>query len=124
MLERRKMETIIHYIPYVLLFALATAIIYAWGLWRSMRQRQDLSNLLSAKGVTKIKNALRKNGSMTRRDLDPVVKDLTAKQPFSREKITVTDPKKFLDSILPYMIKQRIITQETRGGKTIYSLRK
>ena len=124
MLERRKMETIIHYIPYVLLFALATAIIYAWGLWRSMRQRQDLSNLLSAKGVTKIKNALRKNGSMTRRDLEPVIKDLTAKQPFSREKITVTDPKKFLDSILPYMIKQRIITQETRGGKTIYSLRK
>ena len=124
MLERRKMETIIHYIPYVLLFALATAIIYAWGLWRSMRQRQDLSNLLSAKGVTKIKKALRKNGSMTRRDLEPVIKDLTAKQPFSREKITVTDPKKFLDSILPYMIKQRIITQETPGGKTIYSLRK
>lgn len=124
MLERRKMETIIHYIPYVLLFALATAIIYAWGLWRSMRQRQDLSNLLSAKGVTKIKKALRKNESMTRRDLEPLIKDLTAKQPFSREKITVTDPKKFLDSILPYMIKQRIITQETRGGKTIYSLRK
>ena len=31
----------LQYIPYILLFALATAIIYAWGLWRSMRQKQD-----------------------------------------------------------------------------------
>lgn len=118
------METIIHYIPYILLFALATAVIYAWGLWRSMRQQQNLSNLLSAKGVAKIKKALRKNEAMSRRDLEPLVKDLTAKQPFSREKIAVTDPKKFLDSILPYMVKQRIITEETRGGKKLYSLKK
>ena len=25
------------YVPYVLLFALATALIYAWGLWREPR---------------------------------------------------------------------------------------
>ena len=48
------------YIPYILLFALATMIIYAWGLWRSVRQNQDLSNLLAAKGVSKVKKALRK----------------------------------------------------------------
>ena len=118
------MELILHYIPYVLLFALATAVIYAWGLWRSMRQQQDLSNMLAAKGVSKIKKALRKNGAMTRRDLEPVVKDLSARQPFSREQIAVTDPGKFLDSILPYMVKQRIITEEKQNGKNIYRLRK
>ena len=48
------------YIPYILLFPLATMIIYAWGLWRSVRQNQDLSNLLAAKGVSKVKKALRK----------------------------------------------------------------
>ena len=48
-----------HYIPYILLFAAAAAVIYAWGLWRSMRQQQDLSNLLSAKGVAKIKMCIR-----------------------------------------------------------------
>ena len=37
------------YLPYVLLFAVATAIIYGWGLWRSMRQGQDLSNMLCSK---------------------------------------------------------------------------
>ena len=52
------------YIPYILLFALATMIIYAWGMWRSMRQQQDLSNMLSAKGIAKVKKALKKNGAM------------------------------------------------------------
>ena len=68
------------YIPYILLFALATMIIYAWGMWRSMRQQQDLSNMLSAKGIAKVKKALKKNGAMTAEELEPFVRDLTARQ--------------------------------------------
>ena len=78
---------ILEYLPYVLLFALATMIIYAWGLWRSIRQQQDLSNMLSAKGISKVKKALKKNGAMTEKELEPFIKNLTAKQPFSREQI-------------------------------------
>ncbi len=113
----------LHYIPYVLLFALATAIIYGWGLWRSVRQQQDLSNMLSAKGISKIKKALKK-GPMTRKELEPVVKGLTAGQPFSSEKIAVTEADKFLESVLPYMIRQKIITECTEEGRTVYQLNK
>ena len=112
------------YIPYVLLFALVTIIVYAWGLWRSVRQNQDLSNMLAAKGVSKVKKALRKNKALTLKELEPFVKDLTAKQPFSREQIAVTDPKQFLDSILPYMIKQKMITETHENGKAVYQLRR
>lgn len=112
------------YIPYVLLFALVTMIIYAWGLWRSMRQQQDLSNLLSAKGISRVKKALKKNGAMSAEELEPVVKELTAKQPFSRKQIAVTDPGKFLGSILPYMIKQKMISEIQKNGKAVYQLRK
>ena len=111
---------ILEYLPYVLLFALATIIVYGWGMWRSMRQKQDLSNMLSAKG----KKALKKNGPMTTKELEPFVKDLTAKQPFSREQIGVTDPAKFLGSILPYMVKQKMITETTENGKAVYQLRR
>ena len=107
----------LHYIPYILLFALATAVIYGWGLWRSVRQQQDLSNMLSAKGISKIKKALKK-------DLEPVVSTLTARQPFSSEQIGVTDPGKFLDSILPYMIRQKMIRESREGGQTLYELNK
>ena len=82
---------ILEYLPYVLLFALATMIIYAWGLWRSIRQQQDLSNMLSAKGISKVKKAHKKsdskaalqqgadccNGSETVSRLDPPIYDKT-----------------------------------------------
>ena len=55
---------------------------------------------------------------MTCRELEPVVKDLTAKQPFNSERMAVTDPGKFLDSILPYMLKQKLITEEKENGKS------
>ena len=32
----------LQYIPFVLLFAAATALIYGWGLWRSQRQQPAL----------------------------------------------------------------------------------
>ena len=95
------------YIPYVLMFAVATMIIYGWGLWRTMHQKQDLSNMLCSKGISKVKKALKKNKSLTKKELEPFVKDLTAKQPFNSERIGVTDPNAFLDSILPYMLKQK-----------------
>ena len=113
----------IKYIPYVLLFALVTIIVYAWGLWRSVRQNQDLSNMLAAKGVSKVKKALRKNKALTLKELEPFVKDLTAKQPFSRQQIAVTDPKEFLESILSYMIRQKMIIENKEENRTVYRLK-
>ena len=111
------------YIPYVLLFALVTIIVYAWGLWRSVRQNQDLSNLLASKGVAKVRKALRKNKALTLKELEPFVKDLTAKQPFSRQQIAVTDPEEFLNSILPYMVRQKMIIENKEENRTVYRLK-
>ena len=116
------MHTILKYLPYVLLFAVATMIVYGWGLWRTMRQGSDLANMLSSKGISKVKKTLKKNGPMTRTALEPYVKDLTAKQPFMQEQINVTDPRQFLDSILPYMVKQKMITEEKVNGKIVYQM--
>ena len=118
------METILKYLPYVLLFAVATMIVYGWGLWRTSRQNQDLANMLSAKGISAVKKALKKKGPLTRKELEPFVKNLTAKQPFMQDSIGVTDPKKFLDSILPNMIKQKMILEERQNGKIFYKIRK
>ena len=118
------MKLILHYIPFVLLFAAATALIYGWGLWRTMRQNQDLSNMLSSKGIAKVRKTLRKNGPMSRRELEPVVKNLTAKQPFQSKRLAVTNSREFLNSILPYMLKQKMITEEKKNGKILYRYRK
>ncbi|MCI6857827.1 MAG: hypothetical protein MR867_00840 [Eubacterium sp.] len=116
------LKTILHYLPFVLLFAIATMIIYGWGLWRSLRQNQDLNNMLTSKGISRIKKALRKNGKMTKKELEPFVKNLTAKQPFGRERIGVTNPSQFLNSLLPYMVKQEMIKETKEKGKVFYSI--
>ena len=64
----------LQYIPFVLLFAAATALIYGWGLWRSQRQQQDLSNLLFSKGVSRIQKALKKQKQLSRQELEEAVK--------------------------------------------------
>ena len=111
------------YIPYVLLFALATMIIYAWGLWRSVRQNQDLSNLLASKGVAKVRKALRKNKALTLKELEPCVKNLTATQPFTRQQLPVTDPEEVLESIRSYMIRQQKIIENKEENRTVYRLK-
>lgn len=117
--------SILQYVPYVLLFAVAVALIYAWGLWRSMTQNQDLTKLLFSKGVSRIRKTLKKKKEgMTRAELENAVKNLTAEQPFSRNRMGVTNPRQFLDSVLPYMVKQRMITEEKVNGKILYRIKK
>lgn len=114
----------LQYVPYVLLFAAVTALLYLWGLYRAGRQKQDLAQLLSAKGVSVVRRALRRSGPMTRHQLEGVVNGLRVHQPFSDKYLGVTDAARFLDSLLPYMLQQRLITESQEHGKTVYRYRK
>ena len=116
------LKNLIHYLPYILLFAVATMLIYGWGLWRSMHQNQDLNNLLTSKGISRIKKELKRNGKMTKKELSDCVKDLTASQPFSKQRIGVTNPNQFLDSLLPYMYRPQIISKSKHTGKVYFYL--
>ena len=56
--------------------------------------------MLSAKGVSAVKKALKKKGPLSVKDLEPFVENLTARQPFSKEQIGVTDAGKFLGLVM------------------------
>ena len=71
----------------VLLFALATMIIYGWGIVKQKNESQDLMNLLFSKGESKVK------------------KNLEAKQVFSPNKIVVKDKKDYAKQLMNYMVK-------------------
>ena len=116
------LKNLIHYLPNILLFAVATMLIYGWGLWRSMRQNQDINTLLPSKGISRIKKELKRNGKMTNMELSDCVKDLTASQPFSKQRFGGTNPNQFLDSLLPYMERQEMISKSKQNGKVYYDL--
>ena len=49
------LKNLLQYLPYILLFAVATMLIYGWGLWRSLHQKQDINNQMTSKGIRKKK---------------------------------------------------------------------
>lgn len=116
------MSTILHYLPYVLLFMLATMLIYGWGLWKTARQGADLSRQLYAKARSRVKKALKREKVLDRKRLLQVIDGLTASQPFSAKRMGITDPELFLDTLLEYMLTQKDILREKNSGKICYRL--
>ena len=125
-MERRGevMKEILSYLPYVLMFMVATMIIYGWGLFRSQRAAKDDTKLLYSKGASVIKKALRENGGMTRFELRELIKDLKSTPIFSKRTIAVTNPDEFIDLLLPYLVTQKEIIEVKENGKTVYKLNK
>lgn len=101
----------------IILFAIATMIIYVWGLSRQRNQSKDLMNLLYSNGVDRVKKYLKKNGRITREEMEDLVWNMKAKMPFSTAKAVVTDEKNFCDELIKYMIKTGQIKKEGRYYK-------
>lgn len=55
----------------ILLFALATAVLYVWGLKKSMTQEADLERILLNKCAGTVVKYLRKHGSSPKRRCRP-----------------------------------------------------
>ncbi len=96
----------------VLLFALATIIIYSWGLIKQRNQSKDLMNLLFSKGNSKVNKYLKKNEYITAAEVENMCAGLEAKQPFSRNRAVVKDKRDFAKKLLDYMVKTGQIEQE------------
>ena len=114
---------LLHYLPYLLAFMAVTAVLYAWGLYRAQTAARDDAVLLKAKGVARVRRAVKKQGSCTQTQLRETVRDLSAGRPFSRRRIAVTDPDPFLKEVLDYMVDQRILSVRQERGENVYSLR-
>lgn len=94
---------------YVLLFALSTMIVYAWGIIKSQNKQKDLLDILYVKGEKRVIKELKKNNNMTKIQLQNSLKDLKASLFYSRNKIIVTDPKVFTTTLLRSMEEKGII---------------
>lgn len=105
----------------VLLFAVATAVLYAWGLGKAMDQKTDLArNLLSACG-SKVVRYLKKNGTITVKEVARQIEDVAVGQFWSRNKLKVQDADKFSRQVVDFLLDQQYI--ESAGGG-LYRLKK
>lgn len=103
----------------IIFFAIATMIIYGWGLIKQRNQTQDLMNLLFSKGNAKVKKYLKKNEYITIEDVEKMADGLEAKQPFSGNKAIVKDKRDFSQKLLDYMVKTGQIEKEGSRYKKV-----
>ncbi|RCW48162.1 MULTISPECIES: hypothetical protein [unclassified Halanaerobium] len=94
----------------ILLFAIATAIIYAWGYVNSQRNSQKLQYKFKNLVKNKIIAILKNNNKVERKKLESAIEGLEVKGGFfSGISYKVTDPEKILESILYELERKNII---------------
>lgn len=118
------LDFIIKYLPAVLLFALATMVIYAWGLLKMQQQPKQLASMLYSKCYKRIVKALQREETMSRSEIEKLLKNVRVGQFYSRQRMGVTDPKTFTKSMLEHMQEKDVISVSYKDGKNLYRLNK
>ena len=96
----------------IVLFAIATMILYGWGIVKQKNQTNDLMNLLFSKGQDKIKKYLKQNEYITISQVEQICEGLEAKQPFSRNRAVVKDKRDYAKKLVEYMLKTNQLGKE------------
>ena len=110
-----------HIIAGILLFAAATAVLYAWGLGKSMDQKADLARDLLRVCGNRVVKYLKKHDTITVKETARLIDGVTVGQFWSRKKLKVEDPEKFSKQVLAFLHDQQYI--ENAGGAS-YRLKK
>ncbi len=93
----------------ILLFALAAAVLYVWGMKKSITRNEDLSRQLMSVCGSRVMKYLKKNESITKKEIAKLIEGTTVGTVWSKQRITVTDGKKVADSLIEYLVSQQYI---------------
>ncbi len=96
----------------ILLFAAATAFLYGWGLMRSRDEQKTLLAMLTGKCEKKLRQYLKKNGSISRQEAAKLLESTSVSLFYSRKKFGVTDGYAFSGAVLERMEKLGVLQKE------------
>lgn len=100
----------------VLLFALVTAVLYVWGLRKSVNQTTDLKRTLLGRCGSRVVTYLKKHGTVTEAEIVRLIDGVTAGEFWSRKRLTVQEPEKFAGQVIRFLLDEQYM--ESAGGKT------
>jgi len=100
----------------VLCVAVITAVLYVWGLRKSVNQREDLNRrLLSACG-SKVVKALKKQPVITEQEVAALISGITVGPAWSRSKVKVEDGERFAPQVIAFLQDQLYIEKDAEGN--------
>lgn len=100
----------------IFLFSVATAVLYVWGLKKSMGQQEDMTrNLMGACGSRVVKY-LKKHDTITESEVAQQIEGVTVGQFWSRRKMKVQDGKKVSGQVIEFLLDQQYIERTANHG--------
>lgn len=100
----------------ILMFAVVTAVLYAWGLGKSMDQEKTLRrNLIRACG-SKVVKQLKKQETLTEKEIAKLIDGVKVGQFWSKHKLQVQEGKKFSGEVIQFLLEQQYIESAGKGA--------
>ena len=99
----------------VLLFAAATAFLYAWGLKKSLGQQEDLTRALMNACGSRVLRYLKTHEAIPGRAVEALIAGVTVRQFWSRNRLTVQDPAKVRGQVIAFLLDQQYIQPAGNG---------
>ncbi|HHY53515.1 MAG TPA: hypothetical protein GX499_09805 [Clostridiales bacterium] len=102
---------------YVLLFACISAVLYAWGMKKSLSQQDDLMRILINKASARVIKYLKKNKTISMAEIERQVANISARKPWSKQRATVANPNVFAQQVREHLLSQQWITFDQKSGQ-------
>lgn len=103
----------------VILFAIATAILYIIGMKKKMNEEKRLFEMLLNNGAYRVVKYLKTHDNITSNGIGYVIKEISAREFGSAKKAVIKDGRAFQDTLLDYMLKEGyIVSAEGNENKS------
>lgn len=105
----------------IILFAIVTALLYLWGLKKSLNKREKLSEILYNKCANKVLSELKKKDKITVDEVEHIINGVKASEFYSRQKAVIIKPKEYSKRLAEKMCEQKLIRKDEKSNKFILS---
>lgn len=96
----------------IILFAIATSIIYVWGLKKSIKQADTLKEMMYTKAANKVMAYLKKNDSVSKKEILNLVCGIKASEFYSKKTVVVQNEMEFTNSLINFMSDKNLIQKD------------
>lgn len=104
----------------ILLFAAATAVLYVWGMKKSLDQRQKLADILYNKCANKVLAAFKEKDSLSAFDIEKIITSVKVSEFYSRQKAVIENPKTYFKMLIEKMYTDNLISKDVNGSSVKY----
>lgn len=101
----------------VLLFACISAVLYVWGLKKSVRQQDDLTRILICKASVRVVKYLQRNGAISMAEMERQVANVRAGRLWSKQRAVVQNPKIFARQVRDHLLSQQRMEWNKKDGQ-------